>query len=118
MALYTITWQLNSLNTEKGKAEQEARILERIKELPYFNHPDLGAVWYVSTSWRPDRLQRFLHSRFEAPDRYWIFELALRAGRPTYAGQAGKEFDEWVESVRFLKEPYNLDRNLRLKGEL
>lgn len=109
MALYAITWQLNSL--QPHPEEQEARIIEKIKTLEHFNDPDLKHVWFVSTSWSKQRLHRYLYKQFEAPDRFLIEE----SDGPFPVNTA---FTQWTEKMKLVssRRDEKLDKEER-KGE-
>lgn len=107
MAIYAITWQLNSL--QPHPEEQEKRIIEKIKTLPHYNDSDLKHVWFVSTPWRADRLHRYLYKCFEAPDGYLITEISNKSGHGAWGGKVGDGFSEFLEKSGFTIIPPRID---------
>lgn len=103
MAIYAITWQLNSL--QPHPEEQEKRIIEKIQTLPHYNDPDLKQVWFVGVSWKADRLYRYLYPEMEKPDRLLITSMGKANGQMNW-----KPLEAWQQEANFWIMPQKFDR--------
>jgi hypothetical protein len=94
MAVYLVTWELNSEKPNYAQARQN--LVAHLQRYQHIRDPRLDSAWFISTDWSAEKVDADVRTKMDDNDRLIVTKLVTGQ----HHGWLGKDIWEWISARR------------------